>query len=309
MDRLYCNWNGGGPGNLKTEDILGKTNNYLLTKEFKKSKLYFNRLKNFYKWGPNKYYKFAAQKKIHPTYIQKILSDKRYSSKEYKKILLSLAKVNTKKFNAYRLFNSIYFNSKKIKGQWSPRNTLKNQDILILGPGKNLKKNIKDIEKKVVKKNLFVISLNTFQSINEKYIKLRAICHPFRISSELNKIKMYNSKFVIPFSSFSTNLKKSIKLKGKNFYDFGMIVKSEKSVIVKKTHCILPSPLAVGYALSLAIAGKAKTVKVAGFDGYEKSDPDFDITEQLIKSFVKKYYKKKIISLTKTKFNNLNYKT
>ena len=120
---------------------------------------------------------------------------------------------------------------------------------------------------------------------------------------------MYNSKFVIPFSSFSTNLKKSIKLKGKNFYDFGMIVKSEKSVIVKKTHCILPSPLAVGYALSLAIAGKAKTVKVAGFDGYEKSDPDFDITEQLIKSFVKKYYKKKIISLTKTKFNNLNYKT
>ena len=180
---------GRGPGNLKTEDILPKTNSYFLTREFKKTKLHFNKLKKFYKWGPNKYYKFAAQKKIHPTYIQKILVDSRYSTKEYKKILLSLAKVNTKKFNAYRLFNSIYFNSKVIKGNWSPKNILKNRDILILGPGKNLKYNIKYIEDKINEKNLFVISLNTFKSINEKFIRFRTICHPLRISLEMNKIK------------------------------------------------------------------------------------------------------------------------
>ncbi len=298
---------GRGPGNLKTEDIIKNTNNYFLTRKFKKTKLHFNNLKNIYKWGSNKYYKFAAQKKIHPTYIQKILADSRYSTKEYKKILLSLAKVNTKKFNAYRLFNSVYFNTKKIKGQWLPKNILKNKDILILGPGKNLKTNIKQIEKKISEKNYFVISLNTFQSINEKYIKLRAICHPFRISSEINKIKKFKSKFVIPFSSFSTNFKRSVDLKNKNFYDFGMSVKTENPLIVKNTYCILPSPLAIGYALSLVIAGQARSIKVAGFDGYEKSDPDFDITEQLIKLFVEKYFKKKIVSLTKTKFNNLNY--
>ena len=123
----------------------------------------------------------------------------------------------------------------------------------------------------------------------------------------MNKIKKFKSKFIIPFSSFSSNFRSSIKLKDKNFYDFGMSVKTENPIIVKNTHCILPSPLAIGYALSLVIAGQARSLKVAGFDGYEKSDPDFDNTEQLIKLFVKKYFKKKIISLTKTKFNNLTY--
>ena len=111
---------GRGPGNLKTEDILQKTNSYFLTREFKKTKLHFNKLKKFYKWGPINTINLQHKKNTSNLY-QKILADSRYSTKEYKKILLSLAKVNTKKFNAYRLFNSIYFNSKVIKGNWSPK--------------------------------------------------------------------------------------------------------------------------------------------------------------------------------------------
>ena len=106
---------GRGPGNLKTEDILGKTNNYLLTREFKKSKLYFNRLKNFYKWGPNKYYKFAAQKKYTQLIFKKYFQIKDTHLKSIKRFCYLLLKLIQKKFNAYRLFNSIYFNSKKNK--------------------------------------------------------------------------------------------------------------------------------------------------------------------------------------------------
>ena len=82
----------GRPGNLKTEDILGKTNNYLLTREFKKSKLYFNDLKIFIN---RIQINIINLKKKYTNLYSKYL-DKRYSSKEYKKILLSLAKVNTK---------------------------------------------------------------------------------------------------------------------------------------------------------------------------------------------------------------------
>ena len=74
---------GRGPGNLKTEDIIKYTSQYKSTKKFKLTKLYFDNLKKEYKWGPNKYYKFAAEKKIHPTYVQKILSDNRYKKNEY----------------------------------------------------------------------------------------------------------------------------------------------------------------------------------------------------------------------------------
>lgn len=299
---------GRGPGNLKTEDILNYTSNYGSTKDFLKIKNSFNILQKYYKWGPNKYYKFAAKKKIHPTYIQKILSDKRYKTSDYNNILNSLSKSNTKKYNPYKLINSANFISTKINGTWAPKSILKNKDILIIGPGKNLKSNLKKIEKEIVRNKLYVISLNTFNSINEKYINLRAICHPFRITSDTTKLKKFNCKFVIPISSFSRHLRNSIDLKKQNIYDYGVTIKSTKSVLVKNKYCILPNPLAIGYALSLVISGKAKSLKLAGFDGYEKSDPDYDNTEELLKMFIEKYFKNKLISLTKTKFNFLNYK-
>ena len=39
----------------------------------------------------------SVNKKIHPTYIQKILSDKRYKPDDYQMILKSLAKIKHKK--------------------------------------------------------------------------------------------------------------------------------------------------------------------------------------------------------------------
>ena len=131
---------GRGPGNLKTEDILKFVPNYKITKKFLKSYKKFISLKKIYNWGPNKYYKFAAEKKIHPTYIQKILSNKRYVREDYEKILISLSNNNTKKFNPYKLSNSANFITKEMEGKWSPKNKLFNKNVLILGPGKNLKK-------------------------------------------------------------------------------------------------------------------------------------------------------------------------
>ena len=149
---------GRGPGNLKTEEILKYSKKYKSSNDFLKLKNYFLKQKKIYKWGTNKYYKFAALKKIHPTYIQKILSDKRYSVKEYNKILISLSKLDTRKFNPYKLANSANFISTKSIGTWSPKSILKNKNVLILGPGKNLKLNKRKIENTIKKQKLFVIS-------------------------------------------------------------------------------------------------------------------------------------------------------
>ena len=81
---------GRGPGNLKTEEILKYSNFYKKTEKFKDVLKNFLKLKKFYKWGSNIYYKIAAKKKIHPTYIQKILNDDRYKKSEYKKIIYEL---------------------------------------------------------------------------------------------------------------------------------------------------------------------------------------------------------------------------
>ena len=76
---------------------------------------------------------------------------------------------------------------------------------------------------------------------------------------------------------FQKSLKSSISLNNKNIYDYGLSIRNLNSVMVRDKYCVLPRPLAIGYALSLAISGNVKSVRLAGFDGYEKSDPDLII--------------------------------
>ena len=52
----------------------------------------------------------------------------------------ALSKFNTRLFNPTKLVNSSYFLLNNAKGNWSPNTIIKNKDILILGPGKNLQK-------------------------------------------------------------------------------------------------------------------------------------------------------------------------
>ena len=56
------------------------------------------------------------------------------------------------------------------------------------------------------------------------------------------------------------------------------------------------------------ISGKANSITFAGFDGYDKSDPEHDQTEEILAKFKKKYFNKKMISLTKTSYKNLTFK-
>ena len=48
-----------------------------------------------------------------------------------------------------------------------------------------------------------------------------------------------------------------------------MIVKKEKFNI-KNQYCELPNNLAISYALAISVAGNAKNILLAGFDGYSR---------------------------------------
>jgi len=301
---------GRGPGNLRTEKILQKVPGYKISKKFRKVQNKFVKLQKNYKWGPNQYYKFAAQKKIHPTYIQRILADKRYVKNDYKKIFGSLSKIDSKKFNPFKLINSIYFDNstKNKKGSWSPEKLLKDKKVLIIGPGKNLKKTINKIHNEIIHQNYFVISLNTIKTIKEKFIKLRVLCHPLRLISDKKNLLSLKSPVVIPLSSLSKTFKILMRKNLKRYYDYGLKINDNKDINISKNNCLLPYPLAIGYAVSIAISGKANSITFAGFDGYDKSDPEHDQTEEILAKFKKKYFNKKMISLTKTSYKNLTFK-
>ena len=73
---------GRGAGNAQTEFLLQELKGPLNYKQLKLVNdllIKFKELKERFKWGYNFLYFYAANNRIHPTYIQTFLSEKRYS--------------------------------------------------------------------------------------------------------------------------------------------------------------------------------------------------------------------------------------
>lgn len=292
---------GRGAGNTKLEDLykfynnknwgLNKLNNFL--------KKNFKPLKKKYNWGKNYYYKYAAKNKIHPTYIQEILSDERYNKKDYKSIIQNLNQSTRKKYDPYALF--LDQNKYLVKKKKSLLLEFVNKkNVLIIGPGHSDKKKILRLQNFALDKKLFIIALNTASLINEKLVDLRVVCHPLRLHSDLYFHKRLNTPLVCPTSAFSKEtykLMNSINLR-KMIFDYEMYLNSKNRIIIKNNYCDIPKPLAIAYALSICIAAKSKKIYLAGFDSLKKNNIHNDDTNILLNLFKKNYKKNLIISLT-----------
>ena len=305
VEWIDCTINGmgRGPGNLITEKIISH-----LRKDKKKvfsGKInsYFNKLKNIHKWGPNKFYYLAAKYKIHPTFIQKMLSDKRYDKFNYLNIINSLKKVDSRKYNPISNIKNAFFSNKKL--YFNKPIQIKNCDkILILGPGKTVEKKKNKIEKFIKTNNILVIALNTTRNISEKLIDLRIACHPLRVVTDISFYKKIKTPIILPYSSFKNSVKKLIKNNKINFLDFGLKLEMKNKVHIFKNYCVLPYPYAIAYALSLVLK-KKKKLFFAGIDGYDLDDPDLDNSKSIINFLLKKYYKQKPCMLTRSKYIDL----
>lgn len=300
---------GRGPGNLKTEEILKNDKQKIDRKRKIPIKIikYFKELKKIYKWGSNKYYALAAKHKIHPTYIQKILSDDRYRKVEYLQIIYQLKKIDTRKYNPYKLINSSFFISNKPFGRDEPKKIFKDENFLILGPGKNVMVYKKRVNKFIKKYRPFVICLNTTSLFDENIINLRVACHPMRIISDLKFHNLKKTKIAMPYSMMTNNLKKLIKIKKNRILDYGLSIKYNSKIKIMKRYCTLPTPLAIGYCLSMLISSglKDKKIFLAGFDGFNKTSSDMDETDEIIRSLKKKLLNNKLRTLTPSKYRSL----
>ena len=63
----------------------------------------FTSLKEKYNWGSNFYYHYAAIHNIHPTYVQTLLDDKRYTKNRIIKALKMLTNVDSSSFSKEKL--------------------------------------------------------------------------------------------------------------------------------------------------------------------------------------------------------------
>lgn len=286
---------GRGPGNTKTELLCS----YLNTKKIKKYNLlsltelvddYFLKLKNKYKWGTNLYYYLSAQYKIHPTYIQLMLTDKRYDENE---ILLAIENLRKQKSKTYNPI--IYKNSKNFFKNLSLKKInngiFKNKKILVLANSISLKTYRGKINNFIKKENPIIISLNLIKENDLKLIKkidYLAICHPSRILSEVKSIPI-SKKLIIPFSSINKELQRLTK----NFkkIDYGIKIEENKFYFFEN-YCIINKILVLTYLLSLLYASQSKSITFAGLDGYKDNLNSRNENNRILNKF--KYKNKKI---------------
>lgn len=295
---------GRGPGNTQTEYIFMALQHYRETKGnptklFELLRKHFNPMKTHYGWGTNPYYHMAGKYGIHPTYIQKMLQDSRYSDEDILAVIDRLKIKGGKKFSLDTLEAARHFYSGKPRGTWSAADVICGRDVLIIGTGPGVAKYRQAIEVFIERYKPYVITLNTQKNLREDLINARAACHPVRLLADCHEHLRLPQPLITPASMLPNEVKQ--ELQSKELLDFGIAV-NNVGFKFHANYAELPTSLVIAYTLAVATSGQAKKVFLAGFDGYAQGDPRNNESEAILKCYMSTKGSLDVISITPTRY-------
>nr|WP_321510715.1 aldolase catalytic domain-containing protein [uncultured Celeribacter sp.] len=278
---------GRGPGNARTEELaieLGDVRAPISGMKVLMALIgrHFAPMKRRHQWGSNPYYYLAGKYSIHPTYVQEMLSDPRYSDDDIVAVIEHLRRLGGQKYNAAVLEEARTFYAGPAKGEWNPKQKLENREVLLLGTGPGAERYRDALEDYVRRAGPVVIALNTQTAIAPEMIDLRIACHPVRLLADSHHHLCLPQPLVTPASMLPKPIREA--LAQKELLDFGLVV--EPGVFFfGEFHCVTPNSLVLSYALALCAAGNATRVLMAGFDGYPPGDARNDETADILLKF------------------------
>jgi len=308
VDSTICGM-GRGAGNASTKKLIENLNKLNLHNgdclKLNSTEEDFSLLKKEFNWGQNQYYEFAALNSIHPTYVQNLLSEKRYSSKEVKGILKNLSKMGSSKYDPDKLINAFYAGQHSTtKGKWNASKWLQDEEIILIGPGSSVSKKREQILEFVRKNNLKVFFLNKNNNFPEEYAFTTIVSNIDRAMVDLILLKESKSRVVLPYDKLKGILKKKDK---NSILDYGLILEENKFES-NASYCKLFTPNVSAYALALMYQAGVKTVYTAGLDGYPKGDKRNEVMEKIFLEFKGLTKSPPLISITKSSYGELEFK-
>lgn len=295
---------GRGPGNARTEELAIEAAEIrdtpanlvplmTLIREF------FQPLKERCGWGSNPYYYLSGKYGIHPTYIQEMLGDPRYSEEDVLAVIEHLRQEGGKKFNLSTLDDARNFYRGKPKGDWSPSAHFAGRDVLLLGSGAGVEAHREALERYIREYQPLVLALNTQGAVDPNMIDFRAACHPVRLLADCAAHTNLPQPLITPFSMLPENVQAS--LGGNEVLDFGLKVQAD-TFEFKDTYCTAPTSLVVAYALAIATSGKAQRILMAGFDGYGAGDSRSQEMQTLFERYLESEGALPITAITPTNY-------
>ncbi len=296
---------GRGPGNARTEELV------IEVAERRKQHInmiplmqvlgsYFKPMQHQFRWGTNPYYYLTGKYGIHPSYVQQMQGDSRFSEEDILAVINHLREEGGKKFSLKTLDAARHFYHSEARGTWNPRQVFAGHDVLILGTGPGVAAHRTAIERFIRKNNPIVLALNTQIALASDLIDYRVACQPVRLLADCKTHTSLPQPLITPFSMLPVQVQAA--LSEKVILDFGLRVNSEAFEIYEN-HCELPNSLVMAYALAVVTGGAADKIFVAGFDGFGADDPRTQEVESLFDSYFRLNVSIPVISLTETMYS------
>lgn len=248
---------GRGPGNARTEElaieIAGIRGNPInLVPLMQLLRQHFKPMQSIYGWGTNPFYYLAGKYGIHPSYIQEMLSDSRYSEEDVLAVIEHLRVEGGNKFSLNTLDSARSFYHGEPKGQWNPKERIAGREVLLLGTGPGVARHREALERYVRDSRPLVLALNTQCSIAAELIDLRVACHPVRLLADCEAHTVLPQPLITPYSMLPEVVRDS--LVDKELLDFGLIVQAGCFEFAE-TYCTAPTSLVMAYAFAIAASG------------------------------------------------------
>lgn len=300
---------GRGPGNLRTEFIVGEMidrqtgRNYDLQNLLTFAAKTYEPIKEYYKWGENSYYYLGAQNLIHPTYIQYLTQNDDYSAEEIIESISALGAKNEIHFSEDSLnFVIKEQNVSKLNAIKDPSAPfLGDRPVIILGAGDTLKKmSVQDLRNITEESDAQLLSLTLRPNLDRMLIDGYVILDPVKYFIDYKIVESHQSVVVTPF-----NLREG---KGTTLQNF--IIPFEvmaDRLEVSNDGIILPFPSSLGYALMTLVLSGIEQFALAGFDGFDDGDPRHIQNQTVLNLFYDNFGKThKISFLTPTSYEYPN---
>lgn len=265
---------GRGAGNAQTEFLLGELEAAGFGGPYRPDALAevvmgdFADLQRHYEWGANLLYSVAADKEIHPTYVQELLDENRYALADVRHAVDALSTTASHSFSPRSLAAALAGDGSSFNGSWDATNWCGGRPAMLVASGQRGLAHVSGLRQMIERENPLVLCLNTVPPLEDELIDAYVACHPVRLVKEAARIAQLDRPLLAPAQLLEAV---GVTHPGE-VLDYGLSVK-EGAFAAGASGCEIPELLAAAYAAAAAIAGGASAILLAGFDGYGAGDP------------------------------------